>query len=433
MPEQTAFTRRQFMNSGLAMVSTIATVPTFLHQFALAEANDQKAALTVSRPGVPEDRILVVVQLSGGNDGLNTVVPYGAPEYYRARPGIAIRENDILRLDQAHGIGLHSQLAELKQLMDDGIASVIQGVGYPNPNRSHFASMDIWHTCQARGGKGLGWLGKALDQAAPDASSAMIAIGRESPLAGQGKRTTPVSFENADLFRWAGTDLHPELGRQYDAINRAGVLAPTGSENPSEPADQAAFVMRTALDAQLASDRIRNAITSGTLTHFPNGSLANQLRMVAAMIRAGLPTRVYYVGLGGFDTHGGQPFRHANLLRQFATAMKGFYGELKAFGADGRVLSMAFSEFGRRVAQNASQGTDHGTAGPMFLFGPMVRPGLLGQHPSFSQLDSGDLIYNLDFRSVYAAVLKGWLKANSQKVIGKTFKPAPILDAKLIA
>ena len=437
MLDQTAFTRRQFMNTGLAVVSTVATVPTFLHNFALAASDENAAALTLSRPGVPEDRILVVVQLSGGNDGLNTLVPYGAPEYYKARPAIAIRQNDILRVDQGQGVGLHNQLAGLKDLMDDGNASVIQGVGYPNPNRSHFASMDIWHTCQARGGKGLGWLGKALDQVAADASSAMIAIGRESPLAGQGKRTTPVSFENAELFRWTGRDLHHELGQQYDAINRAGVLSPAGAgPNPGAAVgvdDQAAFVMRTALDAQLASDRIRRAIGKGTLTDFPRGPLANQLRMVAAMIRAGLPTRVYYVGLGGFDTHGGQPFRHANLLRQFGTAMKGFYRELKALGQDGRVLSMAFSEFGRRVAQNASQGTDHGTAGPMFLFGPMVRPGVLGKHPSLTRLDDGDLIYNVDFRSVYAAALEGWLKADSQKVIGKAFKPAPVLDAKKIA
>ena len=145
------------------------------------------------------------------------------------------------------------------------------------------------------------------------------------------------------------------------------------------------------------------------------------------MRRAGLGTRVFYVGLNGFDTHAGQAGRHANLLRQFAVAMQAFYRELQAIGQDQRVLTLAFSEFGRRVGQNASQGTDHGTAGPMFMFGPMIRAGLLGKHPSLAKLDQGDLIYNVDFRSVYAAVMEKWLKADSRKVLGKTFRPANIL------
>ncbi len=253
----------------------------------------------------------------------------------------------------------------------------------------------------------------------------MIAIGREAPLAGQGRTVRAVSFEDANLFRWSGAELHDKLGKEYDRINRAGVLPEARGHA------QAAFVMRTALDAQVSSDRIRGAIGRGTVTSFPGGQLANQLRMVASMIRAGLPTRVYYVGLGGFDTHAGQPGRHGRLLREFATAMRAFYREMKAMGQAERVLGMAFSEFGRRVAQNASQGTDHGTAGPMFMFGPMIRPGVIGKHPSLSELDSGDLVHAIDFRSVYAAVLGDWMKVDGRPIFGRPLAAAPVLDARV--
>lgn len=427
MTDKPVFTRREFVHTGLAIVSTVPTMPAFLQKSALAIADPADVPLTASRPGVPEDRILVVIQLSGGNDGLNTVVPYGMRQYYDARPMLAVRERDTLAIARADGIGLHPRLAPLKEMMESGMANVVQGVGYPNPNRSHFASMDIYHTASAGSGKGYGWLGRALDQVEPDNSTAMISIGKEAPLASKGKRGSAVAFENANLFRWAGADLNSTLSSHYDKINRAGVLSElAGVEN-----EQAAFVMRTALDAQLASDRVRAAVAKAPLTPFPQGSLAGQLRMVASMIRAELPTRVYYVGMGGFDTHGNQARSHGNLLGQFAAAMKAFYGELKAMGQQNRVLSLAFSEFGRRVTQNASQGTDHGTAGPMYMFGPMVRPGLLGNHPSLTKLDRGDLIYNVDFRCVYTTVLSQWLGADAKKALGRAFKPAAVLDRKV--
>lgn len=426
MPEQPTFTRREFVQTA-AVISTIATLPAFLHRSALAAAPSESSP-TRSRPGVPENRILVVVQLSGGNDGLNTVVPFGAGAYYRARPAIAIPDNQVLVLDKDQGIGLHPQLTAMKEMIDEGLASVIMGVGYPNPNRSHFASMDIYHTGDTQSGTSLGWLGQAMDQVAPDAGSALIAIGTEAPLAGYGRKTQPVAFENPNLFRWAGSDLHDSLARRYDAINRAGVLDdPLVAGN-----EQMAFVMRTALDAQLASDRIRAAVAKPPQTNFPGGQLANQLRTVAAMIRAELPTRVYYTALGGFDTHANQPNRQANLLTEFGNALRAFYAELAALGRQEDVLTVAFSEFGRRVAQNASQGTDHGTAGPMFLFGPMVKPGLQGTYPSFDRLDQGDLLYTLDFRNVYAAVLDQWLKADSREVLGRAFTGAKVLHRKRV-
>jgi uncharacterized protein (DUF1501 family) len=228
----------------------------------------------------------------------------------------------------------------------------------------------------------------------------------------------PVSFESAELFRWSGQDVDRDLGKAYDALNRR---EPVDAKHDTN----ADFLLRTAMDAQVSSDLIRKAVAVKPLVTYPTGpaaELGRQLQMVASMIRANLKTRVYYVTLGGFDTHaqqGGQNGRHANLLRGFAESTKAFYDDLKKQGNDGRVLTLVFSEFGRRVGQNASQGTDHGTAAPMFLVGPMVKPGVLTPHPSMKDLDEGDLKFTTDFRSVYAGVLKGWLKADADEVLGK--------------
>lgn len=444
MSDKPAFTRRQFLGASLAMISTAAAVPVFLDNAAFAMADADSGVKPGNKPGTPDQRILVVVQLSGGNDGLNTVVPFGMPEYYNARPRMAIAEKDALRIAGANGIGLNPELAPLKAMLDDGLASIIQGVGYPNPNRSHFSSMDIWHTADTTGGRGLGWIGRAMDEELAThngqiPATSCVCIGGEAPLAAAGMQYKPISFERSNLFRWVGRDLHPALGAEYDRVSRAGVVGPAAvAEQParplntSGPANQAAFVMRTALDAQLASDRIRGALAGAPLTTFPDSPLANQLKMVAAMIRAELPTRVYYVSMGSFDTHANQPNNHGRLLNQFSSAVQAFYEELKAMGQRSRVLTLAFSEFGRRVEQNASNGTDHGTAGPLFMFGDMIRPGLLGDHPSLKaeHLDKGDLVFNADFRSIYADVLEGWMKIDSKKVLGAAFPRAQVLASK---
>jgi uncharacterized protein (DUF1501 family) len=379
---------------------------------------------------VPEDRVLVIVQLGGGNDGLNTVIPYGDDLYHRARPGIALsapgRNRDqnrtVLPLDERAGIGLHPSMTGFRELFDEGVASIVQGVGYPNPNRSHFASMDIWHTANEHG-KGNGWIGRYFDntcQGRPLPEGA-VAIGNTAPLAMHGDVQKPISFESADLFRWLGADLDPSLKEPYDAINRRGPL------DDADDDSQMGFLTRTALDAQVSSDRIRTAVAKTPLVSYPGNALARQLRIVSAMIRDEMKTRVYYTSMGGFDTHANQFGQHANLLRRFSGAVTAFYRDLKAQGNHERVLVVAFSEFGRRVAQNASGGTDHGCAAPMFLVGDMTLPGLLGRHPSLSRLDHGDLVYGVDFRSVYAAVLEDWMGAPSQPILGRSFRKAQII------
>lgn len=415
-----AFTRRQFLHAGMAMVSTLATVPGFVSRSSMAMADTTMR--TSSKAGVPEDRVLVVVQLSGGNDGLNTVVPYGADGYFKSRPGLKLDPKAILPLDETNGIGLHPALRPVHEMIGEGLASVVQGVGYPNPNRSHFASMDIWHTADPvageTGGRGVGWIGAALDHDAKDLEGVgCVSIGAEAPLATLGQRVQPVTFERAELFRWAGRDLHPALGPAYEALQQGDASGD----------DATSFLFRTAMDAQVASDRIRKAVAQKPQTTFPNTGLGGQLRMVASMIKAELPTRVYYVAHGSFDTHANQAPQHERLLREFAQAMQAFYGELGATGHRSRVVTLAFSEFGRRVRQNASGGTDHGTAGPVFLFGEPVKPGLQGEHPSLERLEQGDLVHTMDFRRVYADVLDHWLRIDSRQALGKAFAPAGLL------
>ncbi len=439
-----AYTRRAFIAQGLTLASATLTLPAFLQRSAFGLP--QPAGGMTSIPGVDEDRILVVIQLSGGNDGLNTVIPFGEDAYYKARPGIGVRADQALKLDDRLGVGLHPRMTALKNLYDEGLCAIVQGVGYPNPNRSHFKSMDIWHTADTSA-TGDGWLGRYFDSqccgygagesGAPPAelpaerpSEATgppgIALGRSAPLAMQGRKVMPVSFETPDLFRWTGQDLAAPLADPYEALNRR-------TPPPESAGANVDFLTRTALDAQVSSDLIRKAVSLRPLVDYPRSALGRQLAMIAQMIRAGLKTRVYYATLGGFDTHAGQggpQGAHANLLNQFSSALGAFYADLEAQENEQRVLTMTFSEFGRRVSQNASGGTDHGTAAPMFLCGPMVRPGLLSRHPSLTDLDSGDLKFEVDFRSVYAGVLKDWLQADPDAVLDGHFRPAPVLRAK---
>lgn len=427
-----AFTRRAFLERGMMLASASVVAPGFVQSTAFGLPSP--SAMLASLAGVPEDRVLVVVQLSGGNDGLNTVVPYGMDEYYRARRGIGIAKQNALELDGRQGLGLHPALASMKEMYDAGLCSVFQGVGYPNPNRSHFKSMDIWHTADTSG-TGEGWIGRYLDsecvgfgkgesgslEGAPQAGPPAIAIGRDAPLAMQGRKVQPVSFESADVFRWLGEDHDAALKDSYNQFNRREAQ---GADSNAD------FLTKTALDAQVSSDMIRKAVASQPLVRYPGNGLARQLSMIAQMIRAGMKTRIYYATLGGFDTHAGQGGangRHAQLLGQMASSIKAFYEDLKEQGNDGRVMTLTFSEFGRRVSQNASGGTDHGTAAPMFLFGPMVRPGVHGTHPSMNDLDSGDLKHTLDFRHVYAGVLGSWMGADAEAILGGRYRPAIVL------
>ncbi len=426
-----AYTRRAFLRDGALFASAALTVPAFLQSAAFALP--RPAAGLSSVPGVDEGRVLVVIQLSGGNDGLNTVVPFRDDAYRRARPTIALPGDQVHHLSRNADVGLHPALSGLRDLYDDGLCSIVQSVGYPNPNRSHFASMDVWHTANPDA-TGDGWLGRYVDAqccgygsgesgtpgAAPPAEPP-IALGRSLPLALQGRTVLPVGLESPNAYRWSA-DANPRLAAAYE-----GLLGDAPAPDDDSPA---AFLVRTALDARVSSDTIRKAVAAPPLATYPKNQFASQLGMVASMIRAGLRTRVYYVSLGGFDTHAGQggvQGPHARQLGQLAQGVRAFYKDLAAQGNAGRVLTACFSEFGRRVGQNGSNGTDHGTAAPMFLFGPMVRPGVHGPNPDLRDLDAGDLKHRIDFRQVYAEILDTWLATSSRTVLGAGFRHTGVL------
>lgn len=428
-------TRRIFLAKGLTILAAGATVPTFLNRTAFAIGRPFDQLLTGQASGV-DGKILVVVQLSGGNDGLNTVVPFADDAYYRVRPNLGIPADQTLKLNPY--LGLNPQLAPLKELYDNGQMTLVQGVGYPNPDRSHFRSMDIWHTATT-GEESItsGWLGRYFDaqccgkdprdpkdDTEPNPEIG-IALGDENFLAMQGERVMPLSFERPQDYRYQGP--------QADAFAKLNAPDGTPGDSPDTAAGELDFLTRTAMDAQVSSDRILRVTTAHQPSvEYPGGPFSDQLRTVAAMIKGEMPTRVYYVSLGGFDTHAGQQGRHDQLMRQLATGVKAFLADLQQQGNDERVLVMTFSEFGRRVAQNASAGTDHGTAAPMFFFGhhKHVNAGILGNHPSLTDLDNGDLKYNVDFRSCYAGVLQQWLDTDAAtcgRILGAKFEAAPLV------
>ena len=424
-------TRRIFLQRGLTLVSAAVTVPTFLDSTVWALSDPLDVKRTQQDSGT-DGKILVVVQMSGGNDGMSTIIPYADDAYHRARPTIGKNPNQVLKLNDY--IALDGNCTQLKGLYDAGLMSVIQGVGYPNPNRSHFRAMDIWQTAEPeKENVADGWLGRYFDNTCNGQDPhAGVCIGERASLAMQGDKTTPLSFDKADSYRYKGSDRehYSELNKPVAAPPAAPDIIGTHGNSPIiTPGSQLEFLTRTAMDAQVSSDKILNVVKSyQTQAAYPNGQFGDGLRTVAAMIRGGLPTRVYYVSMGGFDTHAAQLGRHDRLMTELSAGIGAFWNDMKDQKNDQRVSMMCFSEFGRRVQENASGGTDHGAAAPMFLFGPGIgkRAGIVGQHPSLTNLDEGDLRFNVDFRSVYATILQEWLNTPSKPVLGQQFKTMPI-------
>ncbi len=415
-------TRREFVTKGLTMVAIGVTAPSFITRTALAMSNPWDLAQLTSRPGVPDDHILVVVQLGGGNDGLNTVVPLGNDAYYRARPTLAVPQKDVIRV--ADGLGLHPSLAPVKALFDQGAMALIQGVGYPNPSRSHFKSMEIWHTADPEGRVvRYGWIGRYFDSKCPtcELPTVGVNVGPTMPLAMQAESGMGVSLENPDAFQWMST--FNGLGPKEELELFQLLNAPA----PNEPGT-IDFLRHTAMNAYVSSEKVRGAVSSykGGVA-YPNHQFGYHMKLIAQLIAGKLPTKVYYANMSGFDTHAAQKGAHERLLQQFAEGVAAFYKDLEAQGNADRVVTLAFSEFGRRVAENASGGTDHGTAAPMFVFGKALKGGLYGTYPSLTDLDQGDLKHAVDFRSVYATVLDKWLGADTTKILGSDFQRLPFI------
>lgn len=403
-------TRREFIGRGLGFAAASFTIPAWL----------DRSVLGAEKATGGSDRILVVLQLSGGNDGLNTVIPYACDDYHRARPELGFAADQVLKIDGA--IGLHPGLAALKSLYDDGHAAIIQGVGYPNPNRSHFRSMEIWHTCSDSDKyEKYGWIGRYFDNECKGAGSPAsgVAFGPETPQAFANQSGRGITFATPESFRWRPGTSDPKIAEaELAAYRTLNSVAP----------EKADFLTRTALNAELTSDRVRQIAGSyKAKASYPENALAMNLRHIAGMIAGDLGSRIYYAQLGGFDTHTGQRERHARLMDTVATSVAAFYNDLKAQGLADRVLLMTFSEFGRRVTENASGGTDHGVAGPLFLVGGGIKPGLYGRYPSLTDLDQGDLKAGTDFRQVYATVLENWLGVKSEPILGRQFEKLSFL------
>ncbi len=436
-------TRRQFLRTSMLGAAATWTLPIFLEKTFFALDAMAADALTQTATG-KDNTILVVLQMAGGNDGLNMVVPYADDIYYRSRPALGLHADKILKLDSY--VGLNGKLTGLKALFDEGHLSVLQGVGYPNPNRSHFRSTEIWQTASdADRNESEGWLGRYFDNCCKGADPTVgVAIGEETPQAFAGKTPAGITFSRPEQFRWRSAEKaeghmsaeefffrqlngSPESEAAPAAASTGDSIAAISGKSKTD-LSTIDFLQRTALDAQLSSDKILAIARKYKSTvSYPQGRLAASLSMIARMIAGGLPTRVYYASQGGFDTHAGQINAHERLMGELNDALTPFVTDLKQQGNFDRVLLITFSEFGRRVAENANGGTDHGAAAPMFVIGGAAKPGLFGKHPSLSDLDHGDLKFNTDFRSVYGTVLDNWLHAPSQLVLGKKFPALPIV------
>ena len=411
--------RRQFLRGTAGLTALTATVPGFLHKTGLAFAGVPDREVPPIT-GLKDNRVLVVVQLAGGNDGLNTVIPHGDDLYAKARPGLGINPKKILKIDEH--TGMHPELIELKGLLDDGDLAVIQNVGYPNPDRSHFRSSEIWETASpADKAWTTGWIGRYFDNECAGAETALLGLqlGERPAQTFAGSSSRGVTIANPAILDW------PTRGPIAEGLGRINRVEPTGI-------DALDFVQRTANDTLRLSKTIGEAVRdSKSAAEYGPFELSQSLRLVAKLISAEVPTRVLYVTLGGFDNHAAQANRHAALLQELSQALAAFHKDLKASGHLDRTLVMTFSEFGRRVAENKSAGTDHGTANVMFLMGGSTRPGLHGDRPDLASLDeSGDLVHKVDFRSVYAAILGDWFGADASRVLDGRFNPYPILAAK---
>lgn len=361
------------------------------------------------------ERILVVVQLSGGNDGLNTVVPYRDELYAKSRPKLGIPSSDVIKLDDQ--LGLHPSLRSLEDRCSANRFTIVQGVGYPVPNRSHFESMDIWHSCHSKKDRTQsGWLGRWISEqnSNPTTDSTAIHLGSEPlPLACQERGVQVPSLSSLEQMRLKSKVIDAQ-GLEMKSEKAAS------SEGSGSLLD---FVSTSTVAALQVSERLEKILAQPDASgDFPKTAIGDKLRAVSRLILSGVKTRVYYVTLDGFDTHANQPDVHATLLRQWSEALSAFLSRLEQSGQQDRVLVMTFSEFGRRVSENASQGTDHGAAAPMFLAGPRLPKIIQGPNPDLSDLDDGDLKYKIDFRSVYAAVLDSWLGTDSRKALDGDYR-----------
>ncbi len=348
------------------------------------------------------NQTLVFIQLNGGNDGLNTFIPYDDPMYYAFRPTIAIPKDKIIRI--VNGMGLHPSLNGLAQIQQDGNLWILQNVGYPQPNRSHFRSMEIWQTATAANEySNYGWLGRYLDQQFHDHHANLKSNNDdENNLSISLEALNIDSINNLALI---GQNALPVTISKLN-ISKDGILNETLSDEPLGKYPALDFVRKIAKTSVEGEEAIKKALNDVSVTeNFPNTDIGNRLKWISLLIKGNLSSPIFYTSHSGYDTHDNQLDRQANLLNQLDNAVTCFYNELKKSGHLEKVTLVIFSEFGRRVKDNG-KGTDHGTAAPMFIIDGSQKGKIIGPNPNLTNLDNGDLLYQIDFRSVYASLLK---------------------------
>ena len=397
--------RRDFLKTS-ALASGAFLIPAFL-----------KPLEALAKSDITGFKNLVVIQLSGGNDGLNTIIPYGNDIYYQKRKTIAINKPDIITLDDM--LGFNPNLSALKEIYDQGWMSIVNSVGYPNPDRSHFRSMDIWQTgSDANQFLTTGWIGRYLDAACQTCKSPYTAIEVDDTLSLAMKGNSLKGIAVQDPNKLFQTSREPFF---------KDIVHDRGDVNLSE--DNLGYLYKTMIETYSSADYIQKTSKTYTVTaEYPATGLGYQLKTVSKFINSGLQTRIYYVSLSGFDTHVGQQAQQGRQLKIYADAVAAFVKDLKQTNKLDDTLIMTFSEFGRRVEQNASNGTDHGTANNVFLFGgKLKKPGIFNSAPDLTALDNGDLKYQVDFRDIYANVLDKWLDLNNSQVLNKNFTGLDLL------
>jgi uncharacterized protein (DUF1501 family) len=406
-------TRRQFLggSAGLSALTLGGALPALFARAADAAAKADRT-----------DRALVVVELGGGNDGLNTVIPYEDDLYHKARPTLHVAKEQVQKLTDR--IGLHPSMEAAARLFKDGQLAIVQGVGYPQPDRSHFRSMEIWHTAStAPRAPSTGWLGRALDASYKEGDEEAIrglALADSLPQALLADRLSVPVVKQIENF---GTG----VGDTPDADPPRARLLRKLSTGPTVKGEPIPFLRRQAETAYRTAAKLRDAAANYQSNVEYPGDLGAQLRRAAQVIAANLGVRVVWVSQGGYDTHSKQGPAHQALLGELAGALAAFQKDLARLKLADRVLVMTFSEFGRRVDENGSQGTDHGAASCLFLCGSKVKGGLAGTYPSLEKLGEGDLIHTVDFRAVYATVLERWLGCDAGRLLGERFRTMDLL------
>ena len=395
--------RRDFLRAGMFGVGISAGLPSVLQQLSLAQTARALEGGAEKHP----NRILVVVELAGGNDGLHTIVPYTNDAYYKARPRIAIDKQSVLKIDDEYGF--HPSCLGLHEIYHDGKMAIVHGCGYPNPILSHFTAMEWWHTAVPHGNDKYGWVGRFADAYQPKPiENYLVNISAKQSLAIGSATHSPVTFKDPRKFGRIGTKaqqkvfnefakVHPTTNASYDFLNKVSRTATRGAEVVRGACSEYQTMVEYGSDNELTLD----------------------LKKVAAMIDAELPTRIFYLSMGGFDHHAGQAGLAQFQYIYMCDALRGFFEDIDRIGRGDDVAMMIFTEFGRRVNDNASGGTDHGTASPMYILGNPVKGGLYGEHPSLTDLDRGNLKMTRDFRSVYATMMKDWMGLEDTNTILK--------------